>query len=118
MPATIKSLVEMLAAVSAGDPVLAGLFVALAASAPDFPDRFLSANCLTILSPTTLAIIPKSRTHKPITGQVRFLCDGAGSSGGAGRVRSVGPPHGGQSTHVPMAWGGKSGGRPPSRDEQ
>src|SRR6266571_1922415 len=108
MPATIKSLVEMLAAVTAGDPVLARLFVDLAASAPDLPDRSLSANFLTILSPTKLAINPKSRTHKPITGQVRFLGDGADGSGGAGSVSSVGQPQWGQSTEVPMASAGNS----------
>src|SRR6266481_4921116 len=112
MPATMKSLVEMLAAVTAGDPALARLFVDLAASAPDFPDRFLSANCLTILSPTQLAINPNSRTHKPITGQVRFLGDGADSSGGAGRVSSVGHPQWGQSTDVPMASAANSMCRP------
>src|SRR5260370_39139050 len=102
MPATIKPLVEMLATVTAGDPVLARLFVDLAASAPDLPDRSLSANFLTILSPTKLAIIPKSRTHKPITGQVRFLGDGADSSGGAGRVRSVGQSPRGETNGRPM----------------
>src|SRR6266446_1896634 len=112
MPATIKSLVEMLAAVAAGDPVLARLFVDLAASAADFVDRSLSANCLTILSTTTLAIIPKSKTHKPITGQVRFLEEGTDGSGGAGSVSSVGQPQWGQSTDVPMASAGNSMCRP------
>src|SRR3989442_14954167 len=108
MPATIKSLVEMLGAVPAGDPVLAGLFVDLAASAPDFPDRFFSAKCLTIFSPTKLAIIPKSRTHKPITGQVRFLGDDADSSGGAGMFSSGSKPDWAKSRHRPMGCAGKS----------
>src|SRR5713101_5272405 len=108
MPPTLKSLVEMLGVVTAGDPVLARWFVDLSASATDFADRSLSANCLTILSTTKLAIIPESRTHKPITGQVRFLGDGADSSGGAGRVSSVGQPQWGQSTDVPMASAGNS----------
>src|SRR5712692_247990 len=113
MPATLKSFVEMLGLVTAGDPALASVFVDLVASGPDVPDRSLSANCLTILSPTKLAIIPKSRTHKPISGQVRFPGDGADCSGGAGRVSSVGQPQWGQSTDVPMASAGNSMCRPP-----
>src|SRR6266568_127271 len=107
-PAILKSLVEMLAAVTAGDPALARWFVDLAASAADFAECSLSANCLTILSTTKLAIMPSSKTHKPITGQVKFLEEGADGSGGAGRISSVGQPQWGQSTEVPMASAGNS----------